>query len=465
MKATNNHNLLQGSIRGLNHSFGLDANFVNDETLDNKSEIVEKLFRFPSLANNHIAYLGQHVGYVELHNSTGGRARMFYYFFESRVHDANAPVVVWLTGGPGCSSSLALFSANGPFKVTRNLKLVRNEYSWDKGCKYYIYRPTNRNRLQLFQRPARDIPTTSEGAAVNLYDFMQGFFGQHPGLANNDFYITGESYAGHYIPAFAAHVHHANKNNQGRHINLKGMAIGNGMTNSRLQYVAYPDYALNNNLISQSMYKNLEPLVANCQEKTKDCDSGTHYNRYACIQAYHYCDEIRKTIFRANPHLNLYDIRINSTGPRFYDHSPIQQFLNQSNVKTALGVGNMSFVLSSQRVFDTMLGDMMRNMAIYIPELLEDGIKLLLYDGEYDFLCNWMGNWKWVHDMRWSGQRGFQRASEVSFIVNRTEAGSQKSYGNLMYLKVHNAGHMVPMDQPKEALEMLRRWINGHIPL
>ncbi|KAL3621944.1 hypothetical protein CASFOL_034140 [Castilleja foliolosa] len=378
-EATNNHNLLQGSIRGLNHSFGLDANFVNDETLDNKSEIVEKLFRFPSLANNHIAYLGQHVGYVELHNSTGGRARMFYYFFESRVHDANAPVVVWLTGGPGCSSSLALFSANGPFKVTRNLKLVRNEYSWDKVANIIFIDQPIGTGFSYSSDPARDIPTTSEGVAVNLYDFMQGFFGQHPGLANNDFYITGESYAGHYIPAFAAYVHHANKNNQGRHINLKGMAIGNGMTNSRLQYVAYPDYALNNNLISQSMYKNLEPLVANCQEKTKDCDSGTHYNRDACIQAYHYCDEIRKTIFRANPHLN--------------------------------------------------------------------------------------GNWKWVHDMKWSGQRGFKRASEVSFIVNRTEAGSQKSYGNLMYLKVHNAGHMVPMDQPKAALEMLRRWIHGHIPL
>ncbi|KAL3625693.1 hypothetical protein CASFOL_030222 [Castilleja foliolosa] len=130
--ATNNHNILQGSIRGLNLSFKLDANIVNDETLVNKSEIVEKPFRFPSLADDYIAYLGQHAGYVELHNSTGGRGRMFYYFFESRVHDANAPVVVWLTGGPGCSSSVALFYVNGPFKVTHDLTLVRNEYGWDK---------------------------------------------------------------------------------------------------------------------------------------------------------------------------------------------------------------------------------------------------------------------------------------------------------------------------------------------
>ncbi|KAL3625690.1 hypothetical protein CASFOL_030219 [Castilleja foliolosa] len=245
--------------------------------------------------------------------------------------------------------------------------------------------------------PASDIPTISEGAALNLYDFMQEFFGQHPGLANNDFYITGKSYAGHYIPAFAAQIHHGNKNNLGRHINLKGMAIGNGRTDSLVQYVTYPDYALNNNLINRSTYRKLQPRVANCLEKTKDvCDTGfsynkgAHYNRDACIQAYKYCELIRKTIFKANPHLNYYDIRKNSTGPHFYDLSGIERFLNQPNVKSALGVGNIQFVLCSREVYETMRGDVMRNMAVYIPELLEDGIKLLLFDGEYDFVCNWL---------------------------------------------------------------------------
>ncbi|KAL3621945.1 hypothetical protein CASFOL_034141 [Castilleja foliolosa] len=451
--ATNNHNL--------------HANIVNDETLVNKSEIVEKPFRFPSLDDDYIAYLGQHAGYVELHSSTGGRGRMFYYFFESRVQDANAPVVVWLTGGPGCSSSVALFYVNGPFKVTHDLTLVRNEYGWDKVANIiYIDQPIGTG-FSYSSDPASDIPTISEGAALNLYDFMQGFFGQHPGLANNDFYITGESYAGHYIPAFAAQIHHGNKNNLGRHINLKGMAIGNGRTDSLVQYVTYPDYALNNNLINRSTYKKLQPRVANCLEKTKDvCDAGTHYNRDACILAYKYCELIRKTISKANPRLNYYDIRKNATGgPHFYDLSGIERFLNQPNVKSALGVGNIPFVLCSREVYETMRGDVMRNMAVYIPELLEDGIKLLLFDVEYDFVCNWLGNWKWVHEMEWSGRRDFNAAPLVPFIVNRTQAGMQKSHGNLMYLKVHNSGHMVSLDQPKAALKMLRRWINGHIPL
>lgn len=58
---------------------------------------------------------------------------MFYFFFESR-NSTNDPVVIWLTGGPGCSSELALFYENGPFTIANNLSLVWNEYGWDKVC-------------------------------------------------------------------------------------------------------------------------------------------------------------------------------------------------------------------------------------------------------------------------------------------------------------------------------------------
>ena len=57
--------------------------------------------------------------------------RMFYLFFESR-NSKDDPVVIWLTGGPGCSSELAMFYENGPFKISNNLSLSWNEYGWDK---------------------------------------------------------------------------------------------------------------------------------------------------------------------------------------------------------------------------------------------------------------------------------------------------------------------------------------------
>ena len=53
-------------------------------------------------------------------------------FFESRGNKADDPVVVWMSGGPGCSSELALFYENGPFHITENLTLEWNDYGWDK---------------------------------------------------------------------------------------------------------------------------------------------------------------------------------------------------------------------------------------------------------------------------------------------------------------------------------------------
>lgn len=62
---------------------------------------------------------------------------MFYFFFESRKNkSASDPVVIWLTGGPGCSSELALFYENGPFHIAKNLSLLWNDFGWDQVIKY-----------------------------------------------------------------------------------------------------------------------------------------------------------------------------------------------------------------------------------------------------------------------------------------------------------------------------------------
>ncbi|XP_028089202.1 serine carboxypeptidase-like [Camellia sinensis] len=63
--------------------------------------------------------------------------------------------------------------------------------------------------------------------------------------------------------------------------------------------------------------------------------------------------------------------------------------------------------------------------------------------------------------MQWSGQNNFTTAAAVPFVVDGALGGIMKSYGSLTFLKAFNAGHMVPMDQPKAALEMLKRWTQG----
>lgn len=71
-------------------------------------------------------------GYIHV----GEGRQLFYWFFESRHDPQTDPLVIWLSGGPGCSSALALFSENGPYHVVRDRRgpgvhLELNPYSWN----------------------------------------------------------------------------------------------------------------------------------------------------------------------------------------------------------------------------------------------------------------------------------------------------------------------------------------------
>jgi serine carboxypeptidase-like clade IV len=66
--------------------------------------------------------------------------------------------------------------------------------------------------------------------------------------------------------------------------------------------------------------------------------------------------------------------------------------------------------------------------------------------------------------MKWSSQRHFQAAPIIPFTVDGVEAGLTKSHGPLTFLKVHDAGHMVPKDQPKASLEMIQKWMQCKFP-
>ncbi|KAL1187819.1 Serine carboxypeptidase-like 49 [Cardamine amara subsp. amara] len=450
-------------IRELNLFPQQDLNLINASDLPltsaEGSGIVERNFVFPNIIADggaSVDDLGHHAGYYKLPKSQG--ASLFYFFFESR-NKKDDPVVIWLTGGPGCSSELAMFYENGPFKITNNMSLAWNEYGWDKVSNLlYVDQPVGTGFSYTTDKS--DIRHDEIGVSNDLYDFLQAFFAEHPKLAENDFYITGESYAGHYIPAFASRVHKGNKANEGVHVNLKGFAIGNGLTDPAVQYPAYPDYALEMGLITQKEHARLEKIVPLCELSVKLC--GTE-GTVSCLASYLVCNALFTGVMSHAGGVNYYDIRKKCVGSLCYDFSNMEKFLNLKSVRKSLGVGDIDFVSCSSSVYQAMLVDWMRNLEVGIPTLLEDGINVLVYAGEYDLICNWLGNSRWVNAMEWSGKTNFGAAEEVPFVVDGKEAGSLKTYQQLSFLKVRDAGHMVPMDQPKAALKMLKRWMHNSL--
>ncbi|GFZ20403.1 serine carboxypeptidase-like 48 [Actinidia rufa] len=342
------------------------------------------------------------------------------------------------------------------------LYLFRHINPWHPGPLRALYSHSHAlmSRLHLSR-----ITPTRIGQSSSLMQFGIGLpagpiLSPREFYANNDFYITGESYAGHYIPAFATRVQKGNKGKEGIFVNLKGIAIGNGFTDPEIQYKSYPDFALDMKLINQSDYKSVNELVPPCEQATKLCAAN---GGDSCISAYATCNSIFNEILAITGNINYYDIRKPCEGSLCYDFSNLETFLNQKSVRTALGVGDIEFVSCSSTVYQAMQMDLMRNLEVGIPALLEDQIKVLIYAGEYDLICNWLGNSQWVHAMAWSGQKNFTATPTVPFVVDGAEKGQLKSHGPLNFLKIHDAGHLVPKDQPKASLEMLKRWTQGKL--
>jgi len=108
--------------------------------------------------------------------------------------------------------------------------------------------------------------------------------------------------------------------------------------------------------------------------------------------------------------------------------------------------------------------------------MLEAGVDVLIYAGDADFVCNWMGNQAWTEALEWSGKKLYNEADTNYFEMEDgtvggegksakvSEGANDESTGRLTFLKIYDAGHLSPKDQPYATLQMLNRFIeNGDI--
>ena len=159
-----------------------------------------------------------------------------YWMFESRNQPKTDPFILWLTGGPGCSGMLALLNENGPCTIDEHLNTVNNTKSWTNAANVlWIDQPTG---VGFSYGDSGDYDHDEIGVRDDMYHFLTEFFDAHPEYADAPFYVFGESYGGHYAPNVAYRVWQGNqKATADNKINLKGLAVGNGLTDPAIQYV------------------------------------------------------------------------------------------------------------------------------------------------------------------------------------------------------------------------------------
>lgn len=396
-------------------------------------------------------------GYFKLNRTHD--AHMFYFYYESRSKGANDPVILWMTGGPGCSSEIAIFYENGPYRLAHNLSLVDNPYGWDAHA-HVIFVDQPINTGFSWSKDPRDAVSGEKQVADDMLDFLQEFFEARPELAQRDFFISGESYAGHYAPAVANRVYRASELGEGPPIALRGVAIGNGLTQPAVQFGAYADYALQEGLISQSTRDAIMWWYPLCRWGADFCS--THKWGWLCGLTLQYCQAtIFGRVLASQPGINVYDIRKQCEGPLCYDFSDADRYLNSAAVRKALGVGDAQWQECNMLVHAAFYGDFMRDFSLKLVPLLEDDIRVMIYAGDRDLICNWLGNRRWVDQLQWAGTEGWAQAQDKPWVVKGRQAGLVTNFDTLTFVKIADAGHMAPMDQPVALLDMISRFMYG----
>jgi len=410
----------------------------------------------------------QTAGYI----TAGGATKYFFWLFESKGAPTTDPLIMWLSGGPGCSSQLALFAENGPCKVSTDASTTTlNPNSWH----------THANVMWVDQPAGVGFSTglgthNEAGVAQNMFTFLQGFFKQFPQYQQQDFFIFGESYAGHYVPAVGHRIWQSWKNGEGIKIPLKGLAIGNGLTDPEEQYKWYPEMGTTGaqaegghapaGVINSKEGLLMKALVPPCIAAIHECNkqgSGI-INKTACLLAYELCNlmsEIPYELTGRNP----YDMRIPCEHGRLcYDFRNITTYLNRKDVKQQLGVSKSwgSCNMAVDLLF-VSAGDWMVNYHTLLPDMLADGVKILIYAGDVDYICNWLGNMKWTLAMDWAHKVDFNSAPNSNYTIDGKTMGRLRTSHGFSFLQVFNAGHMVPRDQPEFALQMVNDFITGKI--
>lgn len=462
-------------------------------------------------------------GYLDVEKGLG--SAMFYAYYEAQAppltrndtDSAGVPILLWMQGGPGCASSFGNFYELGPQRVTPDLSLEPNPGAWNlQFGLLFIDQPIGTG---FSVAGGEQLLSDELQMASDLYTALHAFFEAHPGLQGRPLVVTGESYAGKYVPSLTHFVlqfevelglrpdrllHHrplppATLELGPPLFKLLGAAIGNGLTNPQAQVMVHADVCHALGIIDQAQQVvALKLQLEVVQQIAAQQWAAAHQLR----------EQLLRHLAEAGGLATLYDLRRQEP----YDaEGAVDRYLNLPEVKAALGVPeDITFESCSSAVGAALGEDVMKSIAHLVPDVLRE-LPLLLYQGQFDVQDGPASTEEWLSQLEWEGRQQFMAAKRRLWRVVRSEEGNEelqmappraataaaanlsetlsaapassaaaaaaggpgqqrsrpgaelagywKRHDTLSHVVVRDAGHMVPRDQPVATRLMVEQWV------
>ena len=422
---------------------------------------------------------------------------IFYWLIEPDFSDtadeglseddpAQVPLVIWLNGGPGCSSLEGLMIENGPFQLVKDgdgWKLRQNPYSWHKIPAWVLYIDQPVGTGFSFTKK-RNYSGNDEAVNKDFYAFLQTFLsmyreyfvktesGSNGLVLNREFYFSGESHAGHYIPSMMDYILQMNdivatQTPPRIRIPLSGAALGNPWTDPFHQYAA-ADIAFGFGFIDAAQKKHLDDLEMVCRQNINE------WMKSPSTKQPKHCLELVDTVVKASNGAKSYNVNYwsveyppgKSTAENYFrgklsGSSGINAALNLEGFESYFG----KFSECSNAPYNALFHQDCLGVVDELVRVLDHPNRphILFYFGMADFVCNHVSGEKMLDALPWDRAPSWTLAERFVWKLNDgngdedpSPSGYVKEFENLSLLKVPHAGHMVPMEKPVVSLEMMR---------
>ena len=414
---------------------------------------------------------------------------LHYLYHTAHQEGEHLPLLIWFNGGPYCSSLDGWGEENGPCYLEGE-KFVKNPYSWNKLANVlYIESPAGAGFSLINSNVESELSMDDDIAAHDNLIALIDFFNKFPSLRDKDLYISGESYAGIYVPMLASEILHYNEKVSDSHkIKLKGILVGNGVTDWKYDTTpATLEFVFTHHLIGFELRKDYlkyclkEIDVEKCNKcRKKISELINNINVYDYLRD---CEGLQNSNINPNSYYFNYarwafpNSLLKSKNKKFLeiikdesksngmipcvDTSNIEKYLNRIDVKRALHVKEtIKWELCNMEGYERYRR--LEKGSIYTYPYLLNKIRILIYSGDTDLAVPFNGNQAWIKNLRLpiiSEWRSW-RAEDLNGNIDKENiAGYRTIYKGLTFVTVKGTGHMVPQWKRKEAFHMVKRFL------
>lgn len=438
----------------------------------------EEADRITALPGQPKVSFQQFSGYVTV-NEVAGRA-LFYWLTEAVDDPLSKPLVIWLNGGPGCSSvAYGASEEVGPFRINKAASgLFLNKFSWNKLANLLFLETPAGVGFSYSNRSSDLLDTGDRRTAKDSLQFLLRWMNRFPRYKKRVVYITGESYAGHYVPQLAQAILDYNAISKNR-INLKGLMVGNAVTDNYYDNLGTVTYWWSHAMISDKTY---QQLVNKCdfrrQKESNECESLYYYamdkefgnidqyNIYAppCNNSDGSTNSKAATTTRHSMRLPHQPYRSRRIFRPISGYDPCTEkyaeiYYNRPDVQKALHANKTGIPYKWTACSETLNRNWNDTDASILPiyrKLVAAGLRIWVFSGDVDSVVP-------VTATRYALAQ-LKLATEIPWYpwyVKKQVGGWTEVYKGLTFATVRGAGHEVPLFKPRAAFKLLQSFLAG----